>query len=539
MMPVAAKRRMTRRTLITAAAGALAGGLVRPGGAIGALAARSPLAGGSEPVCFEHWVGTVSGAGVTVRLGRNADLAGVQWIAPAPTAQGHHSPAGEPELRFGRDDGSFSRWVSAGRRGHGPDGAARTDTLTGDPLWSGGTTTVQLRAARTLSGVRLRLVDVSAGRGARVQALAAGGPFASAAAMPLAMPVLAAGAGQPPVIARRAWAGTVAPPRVAPGYGDVEMAFVHHTDNPNGYTPGEVPAMLRAIYAFHRFVNGWNDIGYNFVLDLFGRIFEARAGGIDEPVVGAHAGGYNISSTGVAVLGTFSAVPVSAASRQALERLLAWKLSLHGVTAIGRVTVRVDPAGARFSRFPARAHVSLPHIAGHRDADTTDCPGDVLYGELPSIRRSVRLLAGRPAKATLALISAASPAPGVSEPSAGEPRVEPVTPTLTGTLAFLDGTAISGAPLEIQIRTVSERGEVVLEQTLAEVTTAVGGGWSLPITTTPATRAGTWLRALCPGAAGVPATVSQPLHLPGGVALPPTPAPAQAPTPPAAPPPAP
>ena len=72
------------------------------------------------------------------------------------------------------------------------------------------------------------------------------------------------------------------------------MAFVHHTENPNGYSPGEVPAMLRAIYAFHRYVNGWNDIGYNFVIDAFGRIFEARAGGIDEPVVGAHAGGYNL-----------------------------------------------------------------------------------------------------------------------------------------------------------------------------------------------------------------------------------------------------
>jgi len=207
--------------------------------------------------------------------------------------------------------------------------------------------------------------------------------------------------------------------------------------------------------------------------------------------------------------------------------------------------VRVDPAGARFSRFPAGAHVSLPHIAGHRDADTTDCPGNVLYGELPSIRRSVRLLAGRPAKATLALLSAAPPPAAASEPvtGTGEPsETAPATPALTGVLSFLDGTPIAGAPVEIQIRKVSERGEVVLEQTLAQVTTASGGGWSLPITTTPATRAGTWLRALCPGAPGVPAAVSEPLQLPGGVAVAPTPAPAPAPapvpTPPAAAPPA-
>ena len=74
--------------------------------------------------------------------------------------------------------------------------------------------------------------------------------------------------------------------------------------------------------------------------------------------------------------------------RGALERLLAWKLSLHGRPAAGRVTVEVDPAGARYSRFPAGAHVSLPHIAGHRDGDSTECPGNVLYGELPAIRRA-------------------------------------------------------------------------------------------------------------------------------------------------------
>ena len=91
------------------------------------------------------------------------------------------------------------------------------------------------------------------------------------------------------------------------------MAFVHHTENPNGYAANEVPAMLRAIYAFHRYVNGWNDIGYNFVVDLYGRIFEARAGGIDEPVVGAQAGGYNLASTGIAVLGSFMATPISIA----------------------------------------------------------------------------------------------------------------------------------------------------------------------------------------------------------------------------------
>src|SRR5262249_59789149 len=132
-----------------------------------------------------------------------------------------------------------------------------------------------------------------------------------------------AGPGQRLIVARRAWARGTAKPRVAPGYGAVRMAFVHHTQSPNGYSAGEVPAMLRAIFLFHRDVRGWNDIGYNFVVDLFGRIFEARAGGIDEPVVGAQAGGYNLVSTGVAGLRGLTGSPLSPPPPPALARPLA------------------------------------------------------------------------------------------------------------------------------------------------------------------------------------------------------------------------
>ncbi len=509
-----AARGMTRRSLLAAAAGTAAGGLLRPGRAIAELSERATGAAVTDPVCFAHWIGALRAGLVTVKLRRNADLVGVEWgAATAPAAL---------ELRFAGPEGRWSRWVSAAQHGHGPDARPSSQSVTGDPVWTGGTVTVQLRAGRALRDVRLQLVDVSSGRGARREALLAG-PRAQAAALPLLSTSLAAGAGQPPIIARRAWARGVARPRVAPGYGAVEMAFVHHTENPNGYSAGEVPAMLRAIYAFHRYVNGWNDIGYNFVLDRFGRIFEARAGGIDEPVVGAQAGGYNLVSTGVAVLGSFSDVRISPAARGALERLLAWKLSLHGVAAVGSVTVRVNPAGARYSRFPAGAHVALAHIAGHRDGDATDCPGNALYRQLPRIRRVVRQLAGRPAKVTLAL----APQPGAPVP---QPSV------LAGAVMFLDGAPIAGAPVLLQVRNVSERGENVIEQTLAQVVTGAGGEFSLPVSASPTGGEGTWLRALCPGSATVGAAVSEPLNVPGAVSV--RLAGAPAPTPPAPAPPA-
>jgi uncharacterized protein with LGFP repeats len=332
--------------------------------------------------------------------------------------------------------------------------------------------------------------------------LAASSP-AHTAGLPLVSSGLQAGPGQPPIIARRAWARGGAPPRVAPEYGSVKLAFVHHTENPDGYSAAAVPAMLRSIYEFHRFGHGWNDIGYNFAIDRFGRIWEARAGGIDEPVVGAQAGGYNAYSTGIAILGTYSAQRISPAALAALEQLIAWKLSLHGAPCEGHVTVRVTAKGAVYSRFPAGAEVTLPRVAGHRDADSTDCPGDALYAELSSARQGAARLAGTPSRLTLqALIGAGGLPSGV-----------------LGSLRTLDGSPVTGAAIAIQERTVAHRGEAVAEGTVAEALTDSAGDFSVPFSFTRARARNTALRALFAGAAGAPACVSEPLALAGAVSF--------------------
>ncbi len=464
---------LSRRSLLRAGAGALLGASLRPAESLAAAVAPRP----SSPGTIE--LGELGAGPRTVALPPGVGVVGLQWYGPG---------AGGAALRLRvRVAGGWGPWVSAAAAGHAPEGSRRE--AQGEPLWVGGARELELQSAAPLHRARLRYVlsAPAPGDGA-LSARAATG-------LQLAQPVLDAGPGQPPVIARSVWARGTQLPRVAPAYGAVELGFVHHTDNPNGYAAAEVPAMLRAIYAFHRDVNGWNDIGYNFVIDLFGRIFEARAGGIDQPVVGAHAGGYNIYSTGIAVLGTFSETPVSAAAKRSLERLLAWKLSLHGTPTEGRVLVRVDPAGAVYSRFPANARVSLPRIAGHRDADSTDCPGDVLYGELAAVRRAATTLAGSPAVATLELLPAPAAAATPSNPAVPStpstpstpatptsPEAAPdTTPQLRATLRMLGtGAPLAGAPVVLQSRLVSRRGEVVAEATLAEGVTDAEGRWTAP-----------------------------------------------------------
>jgi hypothetical protein len=155
-------------------------------------------------------------------------------------------------------------------------------------------------------------------------------------------------------------------------YYEVHAGFVHHTVNANDYTEAEVPGILRSIYAYHTKSRGWSDIGYNYLVDRFGRIWEGRYGGVDRPVVGAHTLGYNDYSFAMSAIGNFDITAPSEEMVQAYGALFAWKLSLHGISAASTSQV----VGS--STFQA--------INGHRDAGSTACPGKYLYARIPDIR---------------------------------------------------------------------------------------------------------------------------------------------------------
>jgi len=167
--------------------------------------------------------------------------------------------------------------------------------------------------------------------------------------------------------------------QTAPGYAEVHGGFVHHTVNANDYTAAEVPGIIRSIYAYHVRSRGWRDIGYNFLIDKFGRIWEGRYGGVDRPVVGAHTENYNDYGFGVSAIGNFETAKPTSALLQAEGALFAWKLSLHGVSAAA-TNVAIGPK------------VFASSIMGHRDTKATACPGKYLYAKIPTIRATAAAL---------------------------------------------------------------------------------------------------------------------------------------------------
>jgi hypothetical protein len=368
---------------------------------------------------------------------------------------------------------------------HGPDAPAG-DRLVSDPVWVGGADVFQVRSTAALRGMRMHLVNSTGTATPAARARAAVAAALSPATAARTMPVQYAG--QPPIIPRSAWADRGCRPRRTASTGRVELAFVHHTVSANNYRPRDSAAMVRGICHFHKYVQGWDDIGYNFLVDRYGQIFEGRAGGIDEPVIGAQAGGYNAFSTGIGNLGAFNARSQTAAGLRALTKLIAWKLALHGVPAMGRVDVEVSRSGARYSRYPAGAQVSLNRISGHRDACTTDCPGGALYRNLPRLRRRVAQAVSEP---NVLVLAAASSGQG-----------DAVSGTqVTGRLTTLDGTPVAAAPIELQVYLSAGK------RTAARAVTDANGafGAAVPLS------AGGFVRAVDRGSADRPAVVSEPV----------------------------
>ncbi len=286
-------------------------------------------------------------------LGAGAQRAPIAFDLVGATWSGSGSIRAELRARSSR---GWTRWAPL----------TRDEPGASEPVWVGRSQLVQVRFRGRPQAVRLRFVRSGAGRGRPLRTLAE--------------------AGAPPIIARAAWGADEAMRRrdalVASG---LRLAVIHHTATANDYSPEQSAGIVRSIYEYHVLHNGWNDIGYAFLIDRYGQIFEGRAGGIDLPVVGAHARGFNTGSAGIALIGNGSLEGVTAAQRASLVQLLTWRLDLAHIDPLGRVTLT---SGGN-SQYRAGESVDLRTISGHRDLDATSCPGDLVAADLDAFARSV------------------------------------------------------------------------------------------------------------------------------------------------------
>lgn len=284
----------------------------------------------------------------------------------------------EAKVRI-RTSGSWSEWITLPESDGAPDPSAPESTRMRSstaPFVVGSSDGVQVRIDRRSphsADLRLTLVDPGT---------------SDADDLPIDVGTLpsASAAGTAPAYYTRAqWGADESLRRADPYYGDVRAVVIHHTAGTNSYAAAEVPAIIRGIYAYHVKVQGWNDIGYNALVDRFGRLWEGRAGGLNKPVSAAHTYGFNGVTAGVSGIGDFSTVTPPQALLDGYTRYAAWKLSLH----------HLDPAtSVSLTRSDGAVVTTVSRVPGHRDLYATSCPGDRDYAQLPSLRTRIKTAQG-------------------------------------------------------------------------------------------------------------------------------------------------
>ncbi|MFI6167857.1 N-acetylmuramoyl-L-alanine amidase [Nocardia sp. NPDC051052] len=312
-------------------------------------------------------------------------------------------------LRARQPDGSWGPWFNTEpvdtRRTDRAAAGGKTGT---EPLYVGTTNAVQMLVTRKnaattapdtgapaqpaprsddpaqMSGIDLTAVLIDPGRGAIDGAL-----HKVAAPAP---------GGGPKVISREGWGADESIRCEEPTYDDgpgkdgLGGITVHHTAGRNDYTPEESAGIVRAIYTYHAQTLGWCDIGYNALVDKYGQIFEGRAGGLDRAVQGAHAGGFNENTAGVALMGNYTVDPPTEESIEAIGNFIGWRAKIAHLNPIGKTVMYSE--GTEYTSYAMGQAVNLPIVFAHRDVGNTTCPGDAAYEQMDRIREIAASVAG-------------------------------------------------------------------------------------------------------------------------------------------------
>ncbi len=358
------------------AAAVLAAALVPP-----LLTAAAPLAAGA-PAVADRVVRLAADPGSPVRSAETGLSGGVTRLRTstyslvAATWQGR-APAISVRTAAG---GGWQR-LPVLADGPDPDAGEGVPGLSGtDLLWTGPRTGLDVRVRGAgFTDLELVLIDP--------------GSLPSDSSVPdlTAVPRAAAGrpdsAPQPRLRTRADWGADNSWRNGSPVYMKrLRQVHVHHTATSNQYSRSDVPGIIRGMYRYHTKTLGWFDLGYNFVVDRFGRAWVGRSGGPQRLVRGAHTLGFNQRSVGIAMIGNLDDRKPWDEAVRTLRRLAAWKLDAYDRRAVGKVWVRSSGS----DKYDNGERVRLPAIDGHRDTNDTACPGQRLYDVLPRIRRTTQ-----------------------------------------------------------------------------------------------------------------------------------------------------
>lgn len=440
---------LSRRTLLTGAVGT---------GVVGAcLAAGSDSASALSPAALQ-----VTGSTRAFSLGaqRSASLlssaqaeAGPGLAVVSVPVDGGHMvgvtfPSGAStdtiSVRVRLAGGGWTAWSDLPLNDSEPDpdtAEGRRSVTASDPMWVGalGTgATVQVRLPQAdVADAHLQVVDAGEASALARTTLSSpsssdrGAQLLATKASPKVLP-------QPTIKTRAQWGADESLRKGGVGYSDtIKACVVHHTADGGTYSQSEVPSVIRSMYRYHTVSLGWSDLGYNFVVDRFGGIWEGRAGGITLPVVGAHAGGFNTDTFGVSMMGDFTSIAPSAACLESVAQVIAWKLSMYGLPADG--VAYLTSAGGGTAKYSPGTTVKLRTINAHRDVGYTACPGNVGFTKMDAIRDRVDQLLGG---ATITAIAAKYAAIGGAGNLGGPTTDENDTPNGAGSYRFYSGGAI-------------------------------------------------------------------------------------------------
>ena len=290
-----------------------------------------------------------------------------------------------------RAEGRWGDWTHVEvQLGSGSDAAsseAERARAGSDLLFVGPSDAVQVRvdsAGAQPQDVRVSLIDPGASRADRATV---DGTSADTPAL-LGGAVAEATGTTPAYVSRTGWGADESLRKCANSTAPVlRGGILHTTATSNDYTAEQSPAVMRSMYAYHTKSLKWCDLGYNFLVDKYGTLFEGRAGSVELPVIGSHTGGFNRSTLGVSMIGHHDLVAPTPAALRTVAEVFAWKLGSWGLDPQG--TVRYTSAGGSATKHPIGTVLDMPMISGHRDYSPKSCPGNLAYPLLDSIRSAV------------------------------------------------------------------------------------------------------------------------------------------------------